>query len=276
MAAEKSRAREAGEGLIRRLLTVLEAGVPGTLGAGIALAENGQLRGLAAVGVAVELDAAQWAAGEGPGWAVLDDGRPLALPMEPGGNVFDIRRWPALAEVLEDGRDAQVVAGVRGLVVMNGEEDAHLGLVVTVYLDHEAEQADVERVERMQPVVTSAASVVEYCSGEEQRAEQMVQMVQYRRVIEQAKGLVMAITGSDAGAAFATLARASQHFNVRLRNLAVALVELVGSAPAEGPSDPAAVVTPSERDRAAAERVWAALRSSGPGGGPEGSPGGGP
>jgi ANTAR domain-containing protein len=98
----------------------------------------------------------------------------------------------------------------------------------------------------------------------------MVQMVQYRRVIEQAKGLIMACTSSDAGAAFATLARASQHFNVRLRNLAVALVELVGGAPAEGPSDPGAVVTPSERDREAAERVWAALSSSGSAGGPAG------
>jgi hypothetical protein len=98
-------------------------------------------------------------------------------------------------------------------------------------------------------------------TAESRRAEQMVQMVQYRRVIEQAKGLVMAVTGSDAAAAFATLARASQHFNVRLRNLAVALVELVGGSPAEGPDDPAAVVVPAERDRTAAARMWAALGS---------------
>src|SRR5204863_4864801 len=109
-------------------------------------------------------------------------------------------------------------------------------------------------------------------TAETERAEQMVQMVQYRRVIEQAKGLVMAVTGSDAAAAFATLARASQHFNVRLRNLAVALVELVGGAPAEGPDDPAAVVTLDDRDRLAAERMWAALSSSRPGG--AGPPGG--
>jgi hypothetical protein len=92
-------------------------------------------------------------------------------------------------------------------------------------------------------------------------------MVQYRRVIEQAKGLIMAVTGSDAAAAFATLARASQHFNVRLRNLAVALVELVGGAPAEGPDDPAAVLVPGERDRSAAMRMWAALGSGGMTGG---------
>jgi ANTAR domain len=247
---------------MRRLLHMVQAGLPGALGAGIALGENGRLRGIGAVGVAVALDEAQWTAGEGPAWAVLQDGRPTVLPIEPGGDVFDPGRWPALARVLAEPPGAEAAAGVRGLVVMNGEEDAHFGLVVTLYLDHEADQADVEGLERMQPLVTSAASVVEYCSGEEQRAEQMVQMVQYRRVIEQAKGLVIAATGSDAGAAFATLARASQHFNVRLRNLAVALVELVGGAPAEGPSDPGAVVTPSERDRLAADRVWAALSSN--------------
>jgi ANTAR domain len=262
---DTSRVREAGDALIRRLLTVLEGRMPGTLGAGLALAEGGRLRTLAAVGVATEIDPVQWAVGEGPAWAVLEEGRPTLLPEEPGGAVFDDSRWPALAQALAAGPEAAAASGVRGIVVTNGEEDAQLGLVVTVYLDREADETDVERLDRMQPLVTSAVSVVEYCSGEEERAAQMVQMVQYRRVIEQAKGLVMGTTGSDAGAAFATLARASQHFNVRLRNLAVALVELVGGAPAEGPSDPTAVVTPSERDRQAAGRMWAALTAEGPG-----------
>jgi hypothetical protein len=43
----------------------------------------------------------------------------------------------------------------------------------------------------------------------------------------------------------------------------VALVELVGGAPAERPDDPGAVVTPTPQERHAAEQVWAAL-SSGP------------
>jgi hypothetical protein len=270
-----SRMQEVGQALLRRLLRELEGKVPGTLGAGLALAEEGSLRTLGAVGVAEVLDGAQWATGEGPAWTVMAEGRPATLPAEPGGQVFDGSRWPGLAKALAGGREAELAAGVRGFVAANGEEDAELGLVVTLYLDHEAEQADVERLERMQPLVTSAVSVVEYCSGEEQRAEQMVQMVQYRRVIEQAKGLVMATTHTDAGAAFATLARASQHFNVRLRNLAVALVELVGAAPAEGPSDPDLIVTPSERDRLAADRVWAALSSSVPGKGAAGSAAGG-
>jgi hypothetical protein len=66
------------------------------------------------------------------------------------------------------------------------------------------------------------------------------------------------------------LARASQHFNVRLRNLAVALVEHVGRSPAERPEDPDQVVEPSPQDRRVAAQVWAALSPSaaaGPGSG---------
>jgi len=87
----------------------------------------------------------------------------------------------------------------------------------------------------------------------------MLQMTQYRRVIEQAKGLVMGASGGDANTAFATLTRASQHFNVRLRNLAVALVEHVGRSSAEHPDDPELVVRPTRIERETAATVWAAL-----------------
>jgi hypothetical protein len=238
--------RQAGEALLTRLLETVVEGVPGAVGAGVTVVEQGGARSAAAVGVAIELDPRSWG-DEGPARRALQAGRPLVAPLDPGT------------------ADQADVSGVEGLVVTANEEDAEWALVVTLYLDRPAAEDDLRRLDRLQPLLANAVGVVEYCSGEEERAEQMVQMVQYRRVIEQAKGLVMAVTGADAGAAFATLARASQHFNVRLRNLAVALVELVGSAPAEGPSDPAAVVTPGEGDRAAAERMWAALSAGGPG-----------
>ena len=64
-------------------------------------------------------------------------------------------------------------------------------------------------------------------------------------------------------AAFATLARASQHFNVRLRNLAVALVELVGHAPAEGARRSRGRGDTVAAGPHAAEQVWAALSPAG-------------
>jgi hypothetical protein len=238
--------KEAGEALLTHLLKTMVADVPGAVGAGVTVVEGGQARSAAAIGAAIDLDPRSWGE-EGPARRALRAGRPLATPLDP------------------DHADDTDVAGVVGLVVTANEEDAERGLVVTLYLDRPPGEEDVRRIDRLQPLLTSAVGVVDYCSGEEERAEQMVQMVQYRRVIEQAKGLVMAVTGGDAGSAFATLARASQHFNVRLRNLAVALVELVGGAPAEGPTDPSAVVTPGDADRAAAQRMWAALSSGRPG-----------
>jgi hypothetical protein len=238
--------REAGEALLTRLLEIVLGDVPGAVGAGVTVVEEGHARSAAAVGAAIELDPRSWGE-EGAARRALQAGRPVVTPLDPG----------AVADA-----DSPRVAG---LVVTANEEDAERGLVVTLYLDRPPREEDLRRLDRLQPLLTSAVTVVEYCSGEEERAEQMVQMVQYRRVIEQAKGLVMGVTGGDAGSAFATLARASQHFNVRLRNLAVALVELVGGAPAEGPTDPSAVVTPDDQDRAAARRMWAALSSSRPG-----------
>ena len=250
--------REAGEALLTRLLETVLAEVPGAVGAGLTVVEEGRTRSAAAVGAAIALDPRSWGE-QGAARRALRAGRPLVTPLDPGGV------------------DDADVPGVAGLVVTANEEDAERGLVLTLYLDRTPEEEDIQRLDRLQPLLTSAVGVVEYCSGEEERAAQMVQMVQYRRVIEQAKGLVMAMTGGDAGAAFATLARASQHFNVRLRNLSIALVELVGGGPAEGPTDPSSVVTPGDHDRSAAERMWAALRSSRPGApSPYGDEAGGP
>ena len=215
--------------LLAHLLTALVDAVPGAVGAALGLLTgDGSTTGvqvLAAVGAAVGADRLAEAARAGA--PVLTTG---------------------------DGEEPAVVA-----VPAQGEE----GLAVALVLDRAPVPADADSAAAALPGLALAVAVLRGWAAETARAEQMVQMVQYRRVIEQAKGLIMAVTGTDAAAAFATLARASQHFNVRVRNLAVALVEFVGGAPAEGPDDPAAVVVPGERDRTAAERMWAALGSGG-------------
>lgn len=255
-------AREYGDELLRRLLEHLVEAT-GALGAGLSLSDPSP-RSVAAVGVATTVDPAQWKAGDGPLWDAVRGARRVVVPSEDDGTApFDPRRHAALADLVpfED------LDAVRGLVVTPGEWAGEEPLVLSVYLDRPADATVAVAVDRYESMLGSALAVVEYCAGEELKAEQMLQMVQYRRVIEQAKGLVMASIGGDAGAAFTTLSRASQHFNIRLRNLAVALVEHVGRAPAEGPQDPAQVVLPSEHDRTVAGQVWLALTSApkGPG-----------
>ncbi len=235
----------AGEELLRRLLELLARQVDGAVGAVLAVAQD---------------------APDGHAPLVLA-ATALAGGDRLGGLSLTSSVTAALAAALRD--DAPVLtpdpAGGVGVVAVRGPAPGagDPDVVVAVLLERPPAPPDADLVRRALPAAASAVAVLGHWAAEGERAEQMVRMVEYRRVIEQAKGLVMAATGADAAAAFATLARASQHFNVRLRSLAVALVELVGGAPAEGPADPAAVVVPGERERVAAARTWAAL-----GGGP--------
>ena len=271
--------REFGNELLTGLLTFTIESVPGALGAGLSVAadmtngdsdclpgpdpdrssaESGSPRSVAAVGVAAELDPAQWAQATGPLWEAFRSGQVVIRPessMDPG-------RSDEIGMADLEGLSQGTASAVRGAVFLAGEWGGELPVVLSIYLDRVPDQKVLREIDRYEPLVTQALAVVEYCAGEEQVAQQMLQMTQYRRVIEQAKGLVMGAAGGDANTAFATLARASQHFNVRLRNLAVALVEHVGRGSAEHPDDPELVVRPTDAEREIAARVWAALTTT--------------
>jgi hypothetical protein len=268
--------REFGNDLLTGLLNFTVESVPGALGAGLNVAgdmtggdddaclpggddaqQKSAPRSVAAVGVAAELDPAQWGQASGPLWEAFRSGRVVILP------TTSIDEQPAGVGLSElDGLSPGVAGAVRGAVFLAGEWGGELPVVLSIYLDRVPDAKVLREIDRYEPLVTQALALVEYCAGEEQVAQQMLQMTQYRRVIEQAKGLVMGAAGGDANSAFATLARASQHFNVRLRNLAVALVEHVGHGEAEHPDDPDLVVQPTASEREIAARVWAALTTT--------------
>ena len=88
--------------------------------------------------------------------------------------------------------------------------------------------------------------------------EDVLTVLQSRGAIEQAKGALMGRAGCDAEQAWNVLRRASQEFNVKLRDLAVALLEHVSGAPAEQPGT-AEHIAPDEPARKAAALLWAAL-----------------
>lgn len=282
------RVREYGEELLTRLLDQCVAVTPGALGAGLvgagAASSAGSeatsaspgrhgMRSIAAVGVAATVDDAQVSCGQGPLIEALDKGAVVVVPGdgEPGpgdGDTdatgyhhLDIGRYPALLEQTGPGP----WQSVGGVVVMPGEWGDDLPVVLTVYLDAPVRSDGLAELDRWEALLASALAVVEYCEGEETRAEQMLQMIQYRRVVEQAKGLVMSAVGGDAQSAFGVLSRASQHFNIRVRTLAVALVEHVGRGSAEHPDDPSAVVVPGPHERHVAAQVWTAITQA-PGG----------
>jgi hypothetical protein len=274
--------RAFGDELLTGLLTFTVQSVPGALGAGLSVAadltggsndclpgssDDGSPRSVAAVGVATELDPAQWARAAGPLWEAFRSGSVVIRPEprepdQPGQRESSEDAWQPNGVLEVDGIDLSSARSVCGAVFLAGEWGGDLPVVLSVYLDRVPDAKVLREIDRYEPLVTQALAVVEYCAGEERVAEQMLQMTQYRRVIEQAKGLVMGAAGGDANAAFATLARASQHFNVRLRTLAVALVEHVGRGNAEHPEDPELIVRPTKNDREVAARVWAALTTT--------------
>jgi len=74
---------------------------------------------------------------------------------------------------------------------------------------------------------------------------------------------VIGLLGCDADTAWATLRRASQEFNMKLRDFAVALIKYPGHAPAEQPAR-GKQIQPDPSARRTAELTWQALAQPGP------------
>ncbi|HTI28650.1 MAG TPA: ANTAR domain-containing protein [Kutzneria sp.] len=218
-----------GPELLDRLLRHLVECVPGCDGAGMST----NSRSLRAIGVAATRDAEQWKRGEGPVVAAATGEE-------------------TLVEALPDGMTW--ITAVPGSWTQDGPS------VLSVYTDHEPKEDDLRLIDQVEPLLATATAVIEFCADEMLRADQMVEMVQNRRLIEQAKGLIMARMGCDAGAAFRTLVRTSQHFNVKLRDISAALVEVVGGAPVgDQEPDTGPTTVPPPPALQAARVTWQAL-----------------
>lgn len=240
---------ELGKGLIVRLLRGLVAALPTASGAGLVLVDTrGEARQVAGVGAAEEWDAAQLACrcGHVTEAAAVDEVT-LADPFDPG-------EFPGLVRPVGSRAPAALVA-LPGAWAGDGR------LVTTLYLDEPPDAYALTTLGEYEPLLAHALGLLEYCGDAEIRADQMLQMMQYRRVIEQAKGMVMTRRSVGADEAFARLADVSQRHNVRLRELAVALVEGVGGAPAEQPAQPEAQVKATPEAVDAARRLWDDLDS---------------
>lgn len=201
---------------------------------------------VAAVGVAEEWDAAQLSCGGGPLLEALESDEVLILdPFDPADFEGLARSGPT----------------PRSVVVLPGAWTDEGGLATTLYLGEEPGTEAIEALGEYEPLLAHALGLLEYCGDAETRADQMLQMMQYRRVIEQAKGMVMTRRALGADEAFTRLAEISQQRNVRLRELAVALVESVGGAPAEQPDDIDARTDATPEAVDAAKRFWDDLQA---------------
>ncbi|MCB1264567.1 MAG: ANTAR domain-containing protein [Mycobacterium sp.] len=168
-------------------------------------------------------------------------------------------RWPALTadSVLDrvSGHDDQV-RSAKGAASVPGIWRADETVVLSCLLDRPADASTVATLIGYEQLITAALMTSATQEGND--VADMLAVLQSRGAIEQAKGMVMACLRCDADQAWATLRRASHESNVKLRVLAVALVEYVGRTPAEQPGS-AAPIAPDERARKAARLLWAVL-----------------
>lgn len=160
-------------------------------------------------------------------------------------------RWPALSA--EHGVVWRQVHGVCAVPGIWGEDET---VVLSAMLGEPADATTVLTLIGYEQLITAAMVTAAAQDGTE--IADMLAVLQSRGAIEQAKGVIMGLLRCDADTAWATLRRASHESNVKLRVLAVALVEHIGGAPAEQPAA-AAPITPDEAARKAARLLWAVL-----------------
>ena len=159
--------------------------------------------------VAEELEAAQTAAGEGPGIEVVESGGRVHVP-----DTAVEARWP---DVIARAREA----GVGAVLALDVSCAAVRGALVLYAARAEAFGA------ASRATAALFADYVAVALAAQARIDAMTSALSSRDLIGQAKGILMARQGLDADGAFALLAQSSQQRNVKLVQVAR---ELVGDA----------------------------------------------
>jgi ANTAR domain len=243
--------------------------VPGEVGTAISVAHPspewgaGKLQILVATGLGKVLTPVTTGRLWGPSLMAAAGEEPIVTT-----DLWHDSRWPHLtpdavrAQLPSQHHDA--VSRPLGVVAVPGVWDDDGVVVLSVYLDHPADHHTLAVLTRHERLVASAITIADVATRSAAEADQVLDALASRAVIEQAKGSIMTIRRCDAEQAWAVLRRASQQFNVKLRELALALVEHIGNAPGQQPDDTDLQVHASPAARRAASLVWQALTTSTP------------
>jgi hypothetical protein len=237
--------------LLEELLARIAADIPGAVGAAISLHHHGKPPHVAAThGLAAAFVPAQLAGFGGPVPTAGHTGEPVVT-----ADVFADERWPSLtlSGLIEHSPEMAVDwPRVRGVAALPAPWDAESCLVLSVTLDRPATEETLKVLRCNERLTLMALAVAE--AAQPDRTGQMLDLLQSRAALEEAKGIVIALRRCDPDEAWQTLRRASQQFNVKVRELAVALVELLAGAPAPQPHGDR-TIQPGPAARAAAGQV---------------------
>jgi hypothetical protein len=252
--------------LLTELLDRVAAEIPGCLGTALTVRQDGGPPSvLATHGVGDRLAPAQ-----------LRRGGPIADAAGSGHSVStdDLvadERGPGLSNDALVGKHPEPAdrwRGVRGAVAVGGLWGDDDTLVLSATLDGPA-SPEARAVLRRYEKLTADLLVRVAEAAVAGAPDQLQAMLASRATIEQAKGAIMAVRGCDVEEAWRTLRRCSQEFNVKVRDLAAALVELLGDPEVRRPAG-APPIRPDASAREAARRLWKAFTTSVPGSRPGG------
>lgn len=213
-------------GTLQRIVDLAEQAVEGCDAAGVLTIDADQASTAAASSpLAIELDLLQIGAGEGP---CLDAA--LTATSFYAEDLLGDERWPTFAPLA-------VAANVRSMLAysLSAQRPSALNLYSRIPASFGA--SDRAQGQLFTTLARLALDSAEEQAAGERRAEHLHDALQTRELIGQAQGILMEREHITADAAFDLLRRASQHMNVKLRDVAVLLVE-TGESPDTGPKRP--------------------------------------
>ncbi len=246
--------------LLARILERIRADVREVLGIAIAVqeledpAERRTPVVLASWGVEADLLAAQTSGLGGPTADALAHQIPVVSP-----RLWSDDRWPQLTDAAmrsRSPRHAPAWSQLGGAACVPGTWADDAAVVVSCSLSRPADAGVVATLIGYEQLV--AAALVTAAAQATHNMADVLAVLQSRPALEQAKGAVMGRCGCDADQAWSVLRQVSQRYNVKVREVAVALIEHIGRSPAEHPEVTAPIVV-DHRARGAAEWLWSEL-----------------
>jgi GAF domain-containing protein len=164
---------------------------------------------------AVEIDGVQYAAGDGPCLRAAESGEIVRLPLATAGAL-----WPEFTgHALSLGVGSYLAAPLR----VDGTLAGALNLFG--FGDHGFAETDSQLLRLYTTIVSFGLRTTRRYHRARQRTTELEAAMHSRAVIEQAKGILMAVHGITADDAMKRLIAESQHTNVKLRDVAARFVE---------------------------------------------------
>ncbi|KDN24230.1 GAF and ANTAR domain-containing protein [Amycolatopsis rifamycinica] len=169
---------------------------------------------------AVAIDRAQYAAGAGPCLRAAATGEIVRVPLATAG-----ADWPEFTA-----RAQELGVGSYLAAPLPVDERLSGALNLFGYGDHGFAETDSRLLQLYTTVVSFGLRTTRRYHRARQRATELEVAMRSRAVIEQAKGILMAVHRISADDAMKRLVTESQHTNVKLRDVATRFVEELSSA----------------------------------------------